>query len=90
MRRQRPARCPLASCPPNHGVPLSLLQLERMLGTWRQYKTEHESGSAAVPPGHVGFKGQPCPLAGAPVAKNTRCPATKKAFKACCGKTMRI
>ncbi|PSC76217.1 SEC-C motif [Micractinium conductrix] len=71
-------------------MPRSVDELERMLGTWRQYKTEHESGSAAVPPGHVGFKGQPCPLAGAPVAKNTRCPATKKAFKACCGKTMRI
>lgn len=59
-------------------MPSSIDDLERELGTWRQYKTEHEaaggSGASvgAVPLGHVGFKGQPCPLAGTPVSKNTK------------------
>lgn len=57
-------------------IPTNVGELERLLGTWRQYKSEHEAGDGAssggVPLGHVGPKGQPCPLAGAPVGKNTR------------------
>lgn len=41
-----------------------------------QYKSTHEAvdggGGAAVPLGHVGANGQPCPLAGSPVGKNTK------------------
>lgn len=69
-------------------------ELESTLGTWRQYKTQHENadGSAAlaVPLDHTGPKGQPCGLAGQPVGKNTKCPVTKKAFKACCGRTLKL
>ena len=49
-----------APCPPESG----------------RYKTEHEAAGGstvgAVPLGHLGFKGQPCPLAGAPVSRNTK------------------
>ena len=31
-------------------------------------------------------KGQPCGLAGRNVGKNTKCPLTKKSYKACCGR----
>jgi len=49
------------------------MQVERMLGTWRQYKSEHVAAEGStVPFGHVGHKGLPCPLAGAPVGKNTK------------------
>jgi hypothetical protein len=73
-------------------MPQSVDELERMLGTWRQYKTESEGagGGAAVPLGHTGPKGQPCPLAGMPVGRNTKCELTNKAFKACCGKALQL
>ncbi|EFN57177.1 hypothetical protein CHLNCDRAFT_143567 [Chlorella variabilis] len=75
-------------------LPTSMDALEQQLGTWRQYKSEHEnadgSSSAAVPLGHLGHKGRPCPLAGVPVGRNTKCPATKKSFKVCCGKTLQL
>lgn len=58
-------------------APTSVDEMERMLGTWRQYKSTNEGldgggGGAAVPLGHVGAHGQPCPLAGSPVGKNTK------------------
>lgn len=57
-------------------VPTDIDKLEQLLGTWRQYKSEHEgadgSSSGGVPLGHLGHKGLPCPLAGAPVGKNTK------------------
>ena len=57
-------------------LPTSMDALEQQLGTWRQYKSEHEnadgSSSAAVPLGHLGHKGRPCPLAGVPVGRNTK------------------
>lgn len=86
-------------------MPTSIDEVESMLGTWRQYKTD--SGSGAAPGAGVaaggpassgggsgnfvsldakGPKGQPCPLAGINVGKNTKCPLTKKAYKSCCGK----
>ena len=79
-------------------MPRSVDELERQLGTWRQYKSEAAAGAGggggagagggtAMPLGHVGLKGLPCPLAGMPVGKNTKCPASKKAFKFCCGKS---
>lgn len=68
-------------------MPSSVDELERQLGTWRQYKSQHEGpgGAAApgVPLGHTNVRGEPCALAGQPVGKNTKCPATKRAFKAC-------
>ncbi len=33
-----------------------------------------------------GFNNQPCGLAGQSVGKNTKCPLTKKSYKACCGR----
>lgn len=72
-------------------MPTSMDEVDRMLGSWRQYKSETEGGSeGGVPWDHIGFKGQRCGLAGQPVARNTKCPLTRKAFKACCGKTLRI
>lgn len=62
-----------------------------MLGSWRQYKTEADGGAeGGVPLDHVSARGQRCGLAGQPVSRNTKCPLTRKAFKACCGKTLRI
>ncbi|KAL4425345.1 hypothetical protein ABPG75_009361 [Micractinium tetrahymenae] len=66
-------------------------EVDRMLGSWRQYKTEADSSAeGGVPLDHLGPKGQRCGLAGQPVSRNTKCPLTRKAFKACCGKTLQI
>ena len=71
-------------------LPRSVDEVERMLGSWREYKTEGGGGSGwpTVPRGQLGPKGQPCALAGMEVAKNTKCPLTKKSFKACCGRAL--
>ncbi len=62
-----------------------------MLGSWRQYKSDTAGdGDGGVPWDHVGPKGQRCGLAGQPASRNTKCPLTRKAFKACCGKTLRL
>lgn len=57
-------------------MPSSIDELERTLGTWRQYKTQAETAdggtAAAVPLDHVGHKGRPCALAGQPVSRNTK------------------
>ena len=39
-----------------------------------------------VPMHAVSAKGLPCPLAGRPASRNTKCPLTRKAYKACCGR----
>lgn len=79
-------------------MPSSMTDVEAMLGSWRQYKTEMgTSGSALaggegglahniVPMGTQNSKGQACPMAGIQVSRNTKCPLTRKAFKNCCGK----
>ena len=69
--------------------------VERLLGTWRQYKTESKnsgggSGGGGVAGAPTGPKGKACPLAGfESIGKNTKCPLTKKAYKSCCGKQRR-
>lgn len=81
-------------------MPKSIDELEIILGSWRQYKTDHgtsasnsnSSGTASigssnkVPIDAVGPRGMPCPFAGMAVGKSAKCPATKKSFKNCCGK----
>jgi hypothetical protein len=76
-------------------MPKSVGEVESMLGTWRDYKTTGPSGDGgggdgpgAVPRSQRSAKGQPCPLAGQQVGKSTKCPLTRKAFKACCGKAL--
>ncbi|KAI3434914.1 hypothetical protein D9Q98_002968 [Chlorella vulgaris] len=75
-------------------LPNDMAALEARLGTWRSYKTEHDTAdggsAAAVPLAHLDAKGKPCGLAGMPVGKNTKCPTTKRSFKACCGKSLRL
>lgn len=39
-----------------------------------------------VPLTVVSPRGGQCPLAGQPASRNTKCPLTKKAYKACCGR----
>jgi hypothetical protein len=79
-------------------MPKSIDELEAMLGTWKQHKQVHASapgdrgsgsGGLEVPMGAVSRlkKGVACPLAGLKtVGKNTKCPLTKKSYKACCGR----
>ena len=72
-------------------MPTTIAEVERELGTWRDYKTAAgEAGGAGeagvVPEAQAGPGGKACPLAGHPAGKNTKCPLTKKAFKACCGR----
>lgn len=80
-------------------MPKSIGEMESMLGNWRSYKSEtqqqqqyqSEDGSGSdqsnmVPLNQIGPKGAECPLAGMPAGKNTKCPLTRKAYKACCGK----
>ena len=82
-------------------MPTSIDEVESMLGTWRQYKTDNSiaggsggaagalgsgAGNVVVPTTATGPKGKPCPLAGINAGKNTKCPLTKKSYKACCGK----
>ncbi|KAL4854526.1 hypothetical protein ACK3TF_004697 [Chlorella vulgaris] len=75
-------------------LPNDMAALEARLGTWRSYKTEHDTAdggsAAAVPLAHLDAKGKPCGLAGMPVGKNTKCPTTKRSFKACCGKSLKL
>lgn len=44
------------------------------------------SSEHTVPVHAVSAKGMPCPLAGRPASRNTKCPLTRKAYKACCGR----
>lgn len=44
------------------------------------------SSEHIVPMHAVSAKGLPCPLAGRPASRNTKCPLTRKAYKACCGR----
>lgn len=69
-------------------MPKSVDEVERLLGNWRQYKGEAggTAASGAVPLNAQGPKGLPCPLAGVQAGRNTKCPLTRKAYKACCGK----
>jgi hypothetical protein len=57
-------------------LPNDMAALEARLGTWRSYKTEHDTAdggsAAAVPLAHLDAKGKPCGLAGMPVGKNTK------------------
>ena len=63
--------------------PKTIDDVESMLGSWKQYKAE---AGGAVPLNSQGPKGLPCPLAGVQAGRNTKCPLTRKAYKACCGK----
>lgn len=85
-------------------MPKTVDEVETMVGSWQQYKSELPeaaaggaagSGDAAaaaagvtVPLAAKGPKGEPCPLAGSTAGRNTKCPLTRKAFKACCGKRL--
>lgn len=67
-------------------------------GSWQSFRTttpEVAAGKSMVtaPPGSVTVpsdakapQGLPCPWAGQHVGRSTKCPATRKSFKACCGK----
>ena len=69
-------------------------------GNWQSFRTatpdnlvdtkSAPAGSEKVPSDAKSPKGYPCPWAGQSVGRSTKCPATKKSFKACCGKTYRI
>ncbi len=65
-------------------------------GSWQSFKSplsENVSetkaalpGSKTVPSDAKSPQGYPCPWAGQSVGRSTKCPATRKSFKACCGK----
>jgi hypothetical protein len=73
-------------------MPKSVDEVERMLGSWRDFKRSGAGGGGGgrsgrmVAAGAAGAGGAPCPLAGQPVGRNTRCPATRRAYKNCCGR----
>lgn len=78
-------------------MPKSIDEVERMLGSWRQHKSEApvsdgtrgaagSDGRILVPLDAVAKDGKNCALAGSEVGRNTKCPATKKAYKSCCGR----
>lgn len=81
-------------------MPKDYQQLEREFGNWQSFRTatpdnlvdtkSAPAGSEKVPSDAKSPKGYPCPWAGQSVGRSTKCPATKKSFKACCGKTYRI
>ena len=67
----------------------SVDEQRKSIGHWKQYKYGEaggEAASGAVPLNAEGPNGQPCPLAGVQAGRNTKCPLTRKAYKACCGK----
>jgi len=64
-------------------MPKSIDDLERVVGTWQQFKTQR---GVTVNEMHVGKGGVPCPLAGMQPGRNTKCMLTKKAYKSCCGR----
>ncbi|KAK9808068.1 hypothetical protein WJX73_001534 [Symbiochloris irregularis] len=71
-------------------MPQTLDDMKAHLGDWRP--SAPPGGTAAGPAaysvaeGAVGPKGKPCGLAGMAVSRNTKCPLTRKAYKACCGR----
>lgn len=69
-------------------MPKSIDELEKMVGSWRGYKSGGAGAGGGVNGGvaAVGPDGETCPLAGMEVGKNTKCPKTRKAYKACCGR----
>lgn len=71
-------------------LPQSVEEMEGMLGNWRSHKLQQvsssPSGGHAVAYTAKGPRNQPCGLAGQSVGRNTKCPVTRKAFKACCGR----
>lgn len=42
--------------------------------------------ATAAPKNLTGLNGKPCPFAGRIVSRTTKCPASKKSWKNCCGK----
>lgn len=82
-------------------MPKDYQQLEREFGSWQSFKTAVPSdnatefegaspGSQKVPGDAKSPQGYPCPWAGQSVGRSTKCPATKKSFKACCGKRYHV
>ncbi|DBA93936.1 TPA: hypothetical protein ACH3X3_013974 [Trebouxia sp. C0006] len=77
-------------------MPKDYQQLEKDFGSWQSFKSplsENVSetkaalpGSKTVPSDAKSPQGYPCPWAGQSVGRSTKCPATRKSFKACCGK----
>ena len=65
-------------------------------GAWQTFRTATpeasvhtataNAGSAVVPSDAKSPKGFPCPWAGQQIGRSTKCPATNKSYKACCGK----
>lgn len=67
-------------------------------GSWQSFRTSTPEagltqkaaapvGSLTVPNDAKSPQGLPCPWAGQHVGRSTKCPATRKSYKACCGKT---
>ncbi|GAB4815492.1 hypothetical protein N2152v2_002538 [Parachlorella kessleri] len=70
-------------------LPSTVEAVEQTLGDWRQFKTQAGGGGRpTVPYGYKTAEGYPCALAGSDASRNTKCPRTRKAFKACCGKRL--
>ncbi|KAL3144348.1 hypothetical protein ABBQ32_004104 [Trebouxia sp. C0010 RCD-2024] len=79
-------------------MPKDFRELEQQFGSWQSFKTTTPeasvrpgaatAGSAggAVPSDAKSPQGYPCPWAGQRIGRSTKCPATNKSYKACCGK----
>ena len=69
-------------------LPASMDELEAVVGDWRQYRSTTQAGGGGA--GQQQFEGpggRACPLVGAQPGRNTKCPLTRKAYKACCGRS---
>ena len=74
-------------------MPTTIEEVEQLTGNWRSFIAGNASGGAgssgggiAVPAAAEHAKGGPCGLAGMTVGRSTKCPRTRKSYKACCGR----